>query len=352
MPKTAHTLWRSLARIIAPPTPLPTLHATLAAVRVLVLAGGFATRLWPLTERRPKPLLPLAGRPMLSYLLGRLPPRARITISTNAAFQSDFEAFITAENLQANLRREQAQGETEKLGALGAVAAFLAEYPEPEPLLVLAGDNLFSPDAPLEDIFAAMENSPETALLAREVATTQQASQFGVMTCDKAGRVTAFAEKPAQPKSRLVATGVFYFSADALPFLADFAAQHPDDLGAVIPHLLAKKLPIRAQTMRQGEWFDVGNFEAYLGATRHLVGEGTLDLGCGQNVGNELSGTVVLGKGACVLHSRLHNAVVEPGATVSRATVFSSVVGANAVAHNVDLAGTVLRSGSVYVVPE
>ncbi|MFH0851764.1 MAG: sugar phosphate nucleotidyltransferase, partial [Candidatus Peregrinibacteria bacterium] len=60
-------------------------------MRAFILAGGFATRLWPLTEKRAKPLLPLAGKPLIDHLLEQLPSDLPVTVSINAAFQQSFE---------------------------------------------------------------------------------------------------------------------------------------------------------------------------------------------------------------------------------------------------------------------
>ncbi len=60
-------------------------------MKAFILAGGFATRLWPLTEKRAKPLLPLAGVPLVEHLVRDIPEDIPVTISTNAVFKEDFE---------------------------------------------------------------------------------------------------------------------------------------------------------------------------------------------------------------------------------------------------------------------
>src|SRR3989344_4686281 len=129
-------------------------------MKAFVLAGGFATRLWPLTEKRAKPLLPLAGKPLLTHLVEKIPKDMQITVSTNAVFAKDFEMW--REGCHAERRRSMtggkspfasAQGDTvkiliedtghegEKLGALGAVAKWVTEQKIDDNILLLAGDN-------------------------------------------------------------------------------------------------------------------------------------------------------------------------------------------------------------------
>ena len=77
-------------------------------MHAFILAGGFATRLWPLTEKRAKPLLPLAGVPLIEYLVQDIPEDIPITISTNAVFKEAFEESKDLQNLPSRLAKTSA----------------------------------------------------------------------------------------------------------------------------------------------------------------------------------------------------------------------------------------------------
>ena len=70
-------------------------------MQCFILAGGFATRLWPLTEKQAKPLLPIAGKPILTHLIEKIPDDLPITVSTNAAFQGGFKEWFVDKTAKA-----------------------------------------------------------------------------------------------------------------------------------------------------------------------------------------------------------------------------------------------------------
>ena len=111
-------------------------------MQAFILAGGFATRLWPLTERRAKPLLPVAGIPLLSTLVHQIPETMSVTVSTNAVFADDFKQWkksVGKKNVSIII--EDAGHEDQKLGALGAVSQWITMEKIDDDLLLLAGDN-------------------------------------------------------------------------------------------------------------------------------------------------------------------------------------------------------------------
>ena len=108
----------------------------------IILAGGFATRLWPLTEKTPKPLLPLAGRPLLSHIVDKLPKNITLYVSTNLAYKDQFENWKKDfEDRDIKIFIEDAEDENEKLGALFSVAHCISKNKIDDDLLLIAGDN-------------------------------------------------------------------------------------------------------------------------------------------------------------------------------------------------------------------
>jgi glucose-1-phosphate thymidylyltransferase len=175
-------------------------------MHAFILAGGFATRLWPLTESRAKPLLPLAGKPLLSHIVQMIPAHIPITVITNAAFGESFTAW-KKENPRDNLtiRIEQTKSDDEKLGTLGATAQWITDDHITDDILLLTGDNYFG--FSMETFLAAYH--PGTALVAAyDIVEKAKASAFGTIILNADGTcIDGFEEKPTDPKSSLVSTG-------------------------------------------------------------------------------------------------------------------------------------------------
>ncbi len=121
-------------------------------MNVLILAAGYATRLYPLTLKKAKPLLDVAGKPMIAWVVDNLKgvEIGTIYIVTNSKFAPDFEAWAkgyAAEHpdFRFKIINDGSSTDDDKLGAIGDVNFVLArEQIGQEALLIIAGDNLFS----------------------------------------------------------------------------------------------------------------------------------------------------------------------------------------------------------------
>ena len=131
-------------------------------MKSLILAGGFATRLHPLTLDRPKPLLPIAGKPIVQFILEdpALPDRPILT--TNRQFAPHFEKWLAETGFDVDLLVEPVVSEHEKLGSIGAIAHAIRERKINEDLLVIAGDNVFG--FPLQSLLDLFQGNPLLSL--------------------------------------------------------------------------------------------------------------------------------------------------------------------------------------------
>ena len=181
----------------------------------VVLAGGYAKRLWPLTMDRPKALLPIAGRPIIDYVVEKLaslePPMHRIVLSTNQRFQLQFQRWLeTSKHCSIELVPEESSSEQEKLGAVRALADIVNKVAL-EDVLVLAGDSLFTDNLGSFVHFFFEKYAPTVALYhARSLAETRKGSMVKV---DKNGRIVVFKEKPLHPRTTLVGACLYAFPA-------------------------------------------------------------------------------------------------------------------------------------------
>jgi glucose-1-phosphate thymidylyltransferase len=318
-------------------------------MHALILAGGFATRLWPLTEKRAKPLLPLAGKPIVQYLVENIPAHIPIIVSTNAAFADGFTEWI-ARMGRSNLTLavEDAHHDDKKLGALGAVAEWITKDAIHEDLLLLTGDNYMG--FRMKDFLEAYtEGIPLVA--AYDIGDREQAKAFGTVVLEAGtNRVQEFEEKPANPKTTLVSTGCSILPAATLPILQSYAAQHPDNVGGIFEELRRRGQEVTCFTFTD-TWFDIGSFHAYLEATRSLVGERVL-LGEGAIANeNTCSGSVIIGDGSHVTKSTLKDVVLFPGSTVEDCVLERCIIDSHCTLRGVDLTGKMIRAGTELIHP-
>jgi glucose-1-phosphate thymidylyltransferase len=313
-------------------------------MRCFILAGGFATRLWPLTERRAKPLLPLAGKPILTHLVEGIPEGIPITVSTNAAFAEAFCGWAaSAPRRNIEVIVEHAGHEREKLGALGALAQWIREAHITDDVLVLTGDNMLG--FRMSDFIGAYRAG--TALIAaHDIGDLAKASAFGTVVLAQDDRtVVAFEEKPEQPRSTLVSAGCFILPAASLALVQQHAQRHPDNIGSAIEALVAAGQPVDCFRFTEA-WFDIGSFEAYVEATQTMVGDAVLldrDAAVEECV---TEGSIVLGRGSIVRKSRLKDVVVFGQCVIDDCILEQCVIDDGCVLKGIDLTGKMLRSGT------
>lgn len=236
-------------------------------MNVLILAAGYATRLYPLTLTKAKPLLEVAGKPMIDWVMDNLAPVRGIEtvyVVTNNKFARDFEAWAEQYEARNPKRRikvinDQSTDDSDKLGAIGDINLVITqENLATDDLLVVAGDNLFS--EPLTDFIEAARDS-EATLATYDVADLDAMKKYSAITFNDEGVLTSFEEKPAQPKSTLTGIALYYFARATIPLFQTYIAEgnNPDQPGRFIQWLHSRR-PVRTHQIR-GTWFDIGSKE-------------------------------------------------------------------------------------------
>ena len=236
-------------------------------MNVLILAAGYATRLYPLTRSKAKPLLEVAGKPMIEWVLDNLAPvpdLETIYVVTNNKFAADFQAWADgykARNPATKFKiiNDGSTDDSDKLGAIGDINLVLTrETLAEKDLIIVAGDNLFS--EPLTDFVAAARES-EAMLATYDVGDLEAIKKYNNITIDADGVITEFEEKPAKPKSTLTGIALYYFSRAVIPLFTTYlaAGNNPDQPGRFIQWLYQRK-PVKTFQVR-GTWFDIGSKE-------------------------------------------------------------------------------------------
>ncbi len=318
-------------------------------MQCFILAGGFATRLWPLTERRAKPLLRVAGKPILTYAVDAVPPELQITVSTNAAFAEDFNVWkqtLKRENITISI--EDAGHEDQKLGALGAIARWVREEKIDDDVLLLAGDNFAACD--MAAFLKLFRGKPLVA--GHDIGDTDAAKAFGtIITKEEAESVlrtvTSFEEKPTHPKSTVVSTGWWVLPRSSLSVLTEHATAHPDNVGGVFEEFLRRNISVDCFIFRE-LWKDIGSFEAYMSLHRDLVGEKAITSPTASfSPDSELKGAVDLGPKTTITKSVLTDCIVFGNTTIDDCVLTRCIIDEGCSLTGVDLTDKMLRAGTV-----
>lgn len=318
-------------------------------MHALILAGGFATRLWPLTEKVAKPLIPLAGRPLVSYLVDKIPKDMPITISTNQVFAADFEEWKkNFPDRKIEIFIEDSKGETEKKGALAATALFITETNLQEDLFLLAGDNYFGFD--FKDFFAACQENP--LLAAYDIGSKAAAKPFGVVVPhpEKNFLIEKFEEKPENPSSTLVSTGAYLFPKKFLCDIEIYSRDHADDLGGIFEYFMQKGDKVNYFSFAE-KWYDVGSFPAFLAANKDLLDGGKIMHSSLQKDTNTLIGkNCYLEKNIILENVELENSIILEGTHLKNISLKNCVVGKNCYLENMDYHTKIIRDETVVIV--
>jgi glucose-1-phosphate thymidylyltransferase len=235
-------------------------------ITAVLLAAGYATRLYPLTYDRPKALLPLGGGVILDEVVRSLetvPGMSRRVLVTNHRFAEQFRRWQRERGSDVRVLDDGTETVETRLGAIRDLALARREVAAPEDdLLVVGTDNLFHwPVA--EFVAEAQRVKPSASVALWEAPSRQEATQFGVVVRDATGRITTFAEKSPDPPSREVALCVYYFPAAICGEIDRFLAEggNADAPGYFIEWLVRQGAVYGV--MRPGAWYDIGSREAY-----------------------------------------------------------------------------------------
>jgi glucose-1-phosphate thymidylyltransferase len=308
----------------------------------VVLAGGYATRLWPITRHRPKMMLPVGDTTVIDRVLSELESDDRVDdvyISTNERFAADFEAFLDDRDyVKPRLSIEDTTGEDEKFGVVGALGQLVDREGIDDDLFVIAGDNLISFD--VSDFIDAYEDNGATTLAAYDVGSLEKAKSYGLVTLE-GDEVVDFQEKPEDPASTLVSIACYVFPADQVRFeeyLDD--GNNPDEPGWFIQWLVDND-SVYAYTFDEA-WFDIGTPESYLTAVAYHLDGDTRVADSATVDGTTLGENVHVLDGAEVVDSTLDNAIVFPEATIRDCDIRESIIDRETTLEDLDLAGALI----------
>ena len=316
-------------------------------MKAVVLAGGYATRLWPITRHRPKMFLPVGEGTVIDQIFADLEADDRIDevfVSTNERFAEQFERYLADSAFEKpTLSIEDTAEESEKFGVVGALAQLVDREGVDEDLVVVAGDNLLSFD--VSDFVDYFEGKGATTIAAYDVGSRERAKEYGLVELD-GDRVIDFQEKPDDPNSTLVSIACYAFPRETLDLLETYLSDgnNPDEPGWFIQWLQNEE-DVYAFTF-DGAWFDIGTPDSYLDAVAWKLG-GENYVHPDATVRNTTMGdNVYVMAGAEVVDSSLDESVVFRNATITNADLRRSIIDEETSVSGLDLAGALIGAHS------
>ncbi len=234
-------------------------------MKVVIMAGGYATRLWPITKTKAKPLLPVGKRKIIDIIYEKVKDFGDVIISTNRRFGDDFLRWGKGKDVEVVV--EESTREEEKLGAVKALSQVLSGISDD--VLVVAGDNLFSFD--ISEFVSYYESKLKPCTCLYDVGDYELAKRYGVAELSE-DRIVKFLEKPDNPPSTLVGIGIYAFP----PYVADLlkeyvsASREADNIGNFMAWLCERD-ELYGFSFSEGMWYDIGSPDSYIEALKMFM---------------------------------------------------------------------------------
>ncbi len=230
----------------------------------VILAAGYATRLYPLTEHFPKPLLKVGEKTILDWLLDDLASLGGIeetVLVSNHRYAGRFEAWARGRATPVAVLDDGSTENENRLGAVRDLALALARCGTEKTTLVLAGDNLL--DFSLGRLLDYAREKGESCVLRYREPSKEKLRKCGVLTVDGEDRITAMAEKSPEPPSQWVCPPFYVYTPRALSLVSDaLAAGCGADAPGSLLAWLCGRIPVYAMEM-PGRRYDIGDLKSY-----------------------------------------------------------------------------------------
>ena len=235
-------------------------------MKIIILAAGYAMRLRPLTLDMPKSLLRIGGKTIIDRILDKVDTIKgwdHAYIVTNEKYFGKFNDWLGTVSIKEKITivNDGSTTNDNRLGAIKDMELVIKNETIDDDTLIIAGDNLFELDLALFVEFAKANDGVSVALY--DIGSRDLAKSFGVVKIDERKRIEDFEEKPQDPKSTLVSTGIYYFPKNKLPFIHKYVKMHSKlDAPGYYVGWLSKEDNVYGFKFLE-DWQDIGNIESY-----------------------------------------------------------------------------------------
>lgn len=240
-------------------------------MKAIILAAGYATRLYPLTENTPKALLEVGNKPVIAHIIKKIEEIKeidQIIVVSNQTFYQQFSSSITTWRGNSNivLLNNEIQKNEDRLGAVGDLYFAIERLGINEDILVIAGDNLF--EFVMKDLMKFYNERKKSIVAFYEFDNVNDVKEkYGVGVIE-GGVLTDFEEKPSEPISSCASTGCYILKKEDLPLIKSLLDEGSVDNPGDLIKWLVEKSEVHAYTF-DDVWFDIGSVTSLEQARNH-----------------------------------------------------------------------------------
>ncbi len=288
-------------------------------MKAMIMAAGVGSRLMPLTIGVPKPMVPMANRPLMENIIQLLAEHGFSEVIANLHYHADniVNYFGDAPRPGMSLLYSR---EEELMGTAGGVKK--CQWFLDDTFVVMSGDALT--DIDLTSLI--QEHRRQGALATIAVKTVDEVERFGVVVSDSNGRITSFQEKPRPEEalSNQANTGIYIFEPEIFDYIP--AGQFYDFGKQVFPHLVKIKAPFYAAAI-DDYWCDVGSLDTYRQAHNDIL-QGKVRFPVAGTVKRTAQANILIGEGTVIDEDvqMFGNVVIGPGCHISRGVVLDECI--------------------------
>ena len=232
-------------------------------MKCLILAAGYATRLYPLTENFPKPLLEVQGKTILDWLIEDIEKSGLIdeyVVISNHKFAEHFEKWADGKN-KITVVDDGTDSNVTRLGAVKDIQYAIDKHNLDDEMLVIAGDNLL--DFSLTTFMEYAKDKKASCIMRYFEPSEERLHKCGVVTIDDLDKILNMVEKPAEPESHWCCPPFYFYTREDAKLIQKGidAGCGTDAPGSYIAWL-STQVPVYAMEM-PGKRYDIGNLESY-----------------------------------------------------------------------------------------
>ena len=231
-------------------------------MKCIILAAGYATRLYPLTENFPKPLLPVGKKTILDWLVDDLSPIIdEFVVISNHKFADQFRSWAEGKAEKIVILDDGTTSNETRLGAVKDIQFAADELNINEDCVVMAGDNVL--DFSLQSFVNYAREKGTSCVMCHEENHLEALQKTAVITVDENNRITGYEEKPITPKGNLAVPPFYYYRSSDLHRIPEaLNAGCGYDAPGSFAAWLSRKNPMHAYLM-PGKRHDIGDMKSY-----------------------------------------------------------------------------------------
>ena len=322
-------------------------------MEAIILAGGHATRLYPLTIDRPKPLLKINNKAILGYIIEHLEACQdikKINIITNKKFKPEFDKWLSTLycNIPIKVISNHIVNPDEKFSAIDNVKLVLETEKINSDCLIIAGDGIFNFE--IGGLVEKFKKLDKSLVLAFDMKDISKTTPFNNLFINEQGDITEMIEKPKDPKTSLISICYYALKKEDLNLINNYLqeTENLDAPGHFIQWLYKRK-PINHYLV-DNIWFDIGNAKDLLNAHKSFMDKsllteknvalinskikGKVHIFDNSNIENSDIEDCIIFENTKIKNCKLKNCIIDKNTDITNLNLEDSVIGPNTQLNN------------------